>query len=544
MTSTPHDASADPARTRNLVLLAALTIEVVALLLWPTAHLIDRSDRPIGVGEMFIRRYELAPLLDTLKSAVDWIFPGALWSWDRLIAFTFQCLIAAFVAYGLLAWRLARAGPFRLRWVLAPLVLIQATFMFAPASLTTDIYNYAIYGEMPVLYGANPFVHTPSEFPQSPLYYLIPLYWHDAPSVYGPLWVSLSAGVAALTRPLALADELLAFRLIANAAHFLNAWLVWVLARRLDPDRAPSAVVAYAYNPLLLVDFSLNGHNDALMLTFALAGLIVGHRRRAYASAFLLGLSVATKYTSAIVAPIGLAWLAQQQPKRAAQIVCLVGGGLIVAFTVVGAYLPWLQGIETFGPVLYWITGPRINNFWPEPLLISLAAWGAGVSGQPYEAVWEPLLAGFKVTTKVGLAAFILWEMARVRAFEDVLAASARVSLVFLLLVNTWVLPWYYSWPLAFSAALGWQAPLVRVCAGLTLTSTVVMYQRQFGQAVVGEWAGLFLVLPLVMAAIPSVWRRLRRAQLGRWALPLRWPRPDLHAGRPEPPPARSKIAR
>ena len=44
--------------------------------------------------------------------------------------------------------------------------------MFFPATMTTDIYNYAIYGEMPVMYGANPFTHTPNQFPQNPLFYL------------------------------------------------------------------------------------------------------------------------------------------------------------------------------------------------------------------------------------------------------------------------------------------------------------------------------------------------------------------------------------
>src|SRR5207253_1126441 len=81
-----------------------------------------------------------------------------------------------------------------------PLLIFQLTLIFVPASMTTDIFNYALYGEMPVLYGVNPFIHTPSEFPQNPLYYLIPLYWHDAPSVYGPLWVAISVGVASVFR--------------------------------------------------------------------------------------------------------------------------------------------------------------------------------------------------------------------------------------------------------------------------------------------------------------------------------------------------------
>jgi hypothetical protein len=506
------------------LLLAAATIEVVALGLWPTVFLLDSAHH---FSEMFLGRYPLLePFLVSLKSLVDWVFPGALWTWENLVEFFFQSMLVAFVAYALAAWRLAAptaavSGPtdgaqsaprVGLGWILVPLLLFEATVVLVPGTMTTDIYNYALYGEMPVRYGANPFIHTPSEFPQNPLYYLIPLYWHDAPSVYGPLWVALSAGVAAVFRDLPLADELLAYRLIVNAAHLANTALVWALASRLSRPRAPSAALAYGWNPLLLVDFALNGHNDAVMLTLVLAGFLVAARGRPRASAVLLGLSVATKYTSVLVAPIALVQAARRasvgsDPPRLDVRALLTSVGAAAA-VLVALYLPWVRGLDTFGPVLYWLSGPRLNAFAPEPALMSLAAWTTGLFGT-YEAAWDAILAGFKVVAKLALAALIVLEAVRARAMEDVLAASARVSLAFLLLVNTWVMPWYYTWPLALCAPLGWQALPVRVCAGFTLTALVVLYQRQLGHPVAEEWAGLFLVLPLVLALGPAIRRRL-----------------------------------
>jgi Gpi18-like mannosyltransferase len=477
---------------------------------------------------MFVDRYgPLGWILTAIKGTVDWVLPGALWSWERLVAFTFHILTAGFLAYAIAARRLTASAadsatnsaiPRReyLPWILVPLAVFQITLIFVPGTMTTDIYNYAIYGEMPVLYGANPFLHTPSEFPQSPLYYLIPLYWHEAASVYGPFWVSLSAGLASLTRNSALADELLAYRVIANIAHFGNAVLVWAIARRLNAERAGSATVAYAWNPLLLLEFALNGHNDVLMLTFALAAILVGTYRRLTATAIALGLSVATKYTSVLIAGPLLFAVARAAPGDLwAVLRRAVLAAAAMTAVVIGAYAIWFEGPETFGPAWYWMSGPRSNNFWPDPVIAAVAGWVAGGLHLSYDEGWNHTMAGFKLVAKVVLVVWVAVETLRVRNVQDALAASARIALVFLLLVNTWLMPWYYTWPLAFCAALGWERTIVRVCAGFTLTALYAMYQHQYGASLVHEMAGLFLILPLVLAAGPSAFRWLRAA-LGR----------------------------
>ncbi|MPZ13256.1 MAG: hypothetical protein GEU73_02315 [Chloroflexi bacterium] len=522
------------------LLLAALVIEAVALCLWPTVFMLSAPESASRLGDMFLHRYQpVAEVLWAITDRVNWVVPGALESWEHRIEFFFACVFVAFAAYALAAWRLTRwrmgeaalsGSRSMLRWVVVPLVIFQATLIWVPGSMTTDIFNYALYGEMPVLYDANPFVRTPSEFPESPLYDLIPLYWHDAPSVYGPLWVAVSTGVAGLLRSMPLADELLAYRLIANAAHLVNTLLIWSIARRLHPKRAPSAALAYGWNPLLLVDFALNGHNDALMLTLVLVAFLLACGRRHSAAGLAFGLSVATKYTSILVAPVLLlygarragsanpAWvgrlllrlsripfLARLPNAKPPSIAQVLRGSLLVIAPVVLLYLPWFQGIDTLGPLLYWASGPRLANFWPEPALISVTAWTSGLLGTSYEAAWYPILEGFKLIVKAVFAGYILIEAWRAQTLDDVLAASARIALVFLMLVNTWILPWYYAWPLAFCAALGWGSMTTRVCAGFTLTAMVIMYQRHWGHEVVAEWAGLFLVLPLALALAPRV---------------------------------------
>jgi len=504
---------------RAVLAVGAILIEMALLWLWPAAFLSDYQDSTSRIGQMFTDRYPLiGAVLHALKAVVDRLFPGALWTWEHLVSFIFEVLLVAFAAYALSAWRTHARGEINPWWIFGPLLAFEFTLVLLPASFTTDIFNYALYGEMPVFYAANPFIHTPGEFPQNPLFYMIPTYWHDAPSVYGPLWIDLSAGIAAAFRSVALADELLAYRLIANLAHGVNATLVWQIARRIRPAAAPAAALAYAWNPLLLLEFSMNGHNDVLMLTLLLGACLTAMERHWKLAALLLGLSIATKYTSALVALPLLVWTARQHASSwRVQLRILTSGGLISLAVVCVLYAPWIQGWDTFGPVWYWMSGPRIQNFLPEPILTTIASWSAIAFHQEYDAAWNATFELFKALAKGALVLLVIWESWRSRTIEQTLRGCARIFLMFLLTVNTWVMPWYFSWPLAIVAPIGWGSRTVRICASITLTACVLLYQRQMHYAFVPEWGGFVLLIPLLLAPLPAVVRGARGLWLRDW---------------------------
>ena len=62
----------------------------------------------------------------------------------------------------------------------------------------------------------------------------------------------------------------------------------------------------------------------------------------------------------------------------------------------------------------------------------------------------------------MSLIALIGWELRNLVAVaradsekleEAALTACARIFIFFLLFVNTWIMPWYYAWPLALACA-------------------------------------------------------------------------------------------
>src|SRR5579871_2731652 len=218
-------------------------------------------------------------------------------------------------------------------------VLFQVTLFVTPGLFTTDIFSYVMYGHISALYNLNPYIYPPNYFPGNPLLDWIHPIWHDQPSVYGPLWTDIGWVMATLTAQLnnvyttlddgsilrvGLMQQVLGYKLLMNAVQIINLALVWWLLGRFfaaKPRARLSAFILFAWNPLMLFDTAGNAHNDALMVTFLLLGLVplVGFRRtspnpesripnpsrisnpRWLLGTFFVGLGALIKYTTAVV---------------------------------------------------------------------------------------------------------------------------------------------------------------------------------------------------------------------------------------------------
>src|SRR3954453_441136 len=72
--------------------------------------------------------------------------------------------------------------------VVFPIVVLPVPLLFS-----RDVYSYSYYGRIWNSYGGNPYVTTPSAFPNNSLFELTWPGWRATPSVYGPLftWISV-----------------------------------------------------------------------------------------------------------------------------------------------------------------------------------------------------------------------------------------------------------------------------------------------------------------------------------------------------------------
>ena len=191
-------------------------------------------------------------------------------------------MLLAVVISGLCVYLLQRAGTqsdytfvFCLIWL--TILVCGCLYLFTPAAFSDDVYSYASYGRLLSVHHVSPYVIPPSAYPHDPTFKLV--HWKDTVCIYGPLWIVISAVVGLVSGPDRL-GYLVAFRLCAFAAHLLNIWLVTVTIRTMGhPTRTVAlSTLLYAWNPLVLFESSLGGHNDVFIVTFLLLGLLFSAR--------------------------------------------------------------------------------------------------------------------------------------------------------------------------------------------------------------------------------------------------------------------------
>lgn len=228
--------------------------------------------------------------------------------------------------------------------------VFAVSLLLQPYLASQDIFSYALYARILGLYGQNPYVDVPRDFPFDPL--LEAIFWKDQPSNYGPIWIYLSAFVARLTGP-DVALTLAALKALPAAFAIAGTPLVWSILGRVSPRDRLVGTVLYAWNPLLVVETSGNGHNDSVMSFFLLLGVWLYVRGRPLPAMAALVVSALTKYVALALVPLfGIVQLrnARTTPER---IKVVASNGLLGAALVVVTFFPVYAGPATFQVVSF-----------------------------------------------------------------------------------------------------------------------------------------------------------------------------------------------
>lgn len=252
-------------------------------------------------------------------------------------AFYLALLLGLFVLYGLALW--ASAGSRSPS--LAGLALVAgAGFLFvqvlSPATLSSDVFSYIIYGRI-FLAGGDPYTQVPAQYPEDP--FLPYVYWKEAPSFYGPLWTALS-GLLAAAGGGDVAFTVLLFRWAAVIAALVGAYLIWACLARAAPDRATQGLILFLWNPLLVIESGLSGHNDAVMAALAVLAIWLYLDRRRSLGLLALTLSALVKFATLPLLPLYVLLVLRRLPglrQRAAFLATGLAGAALTTALVLGA---------------------------------------------------------------------------------------------------------------------------------------------------------------------------------------------------------------
>jgi hypothetical protein len=399
------------------------------------------------------------------------------------------------------AWWLGRSLTVSRRWILVTAGLWILPLLAVPPLASRDMYAYACQG---ALYdaGFNPSVVGVAAQP-CPWLESVSVVWRDTPTPYGPLWIMLAGAAAAYgSQEVALA----VFRLYAVLGVALLAAVLPVLARRLGVSETRALWLVLCC-PIVAVHVVGGGHNDALTMALAVAGLaLIAAPARAYgalvAGGALIGAAIGVKTTIGVVLPfaalLAAGGLVLDRPgwarflRRGGAVVAGAVAALVTLSLVSGLGFGWAFALSGAGESRSWTSLPTAAG-------IAINAT-ARVLGMEIDVV-PPIRTAALGLLLVALVA-IWWRFRR----ADPLAGAALACLAVIVLAPI-TQPWYLLWPLALFA--------VTVVATRWLEAAVVVSMFLILPNGDGAWKPLqvplaFLVTGLACGLAWRSWRWLR----------------------------------
>jgi hypothetical protein len=142
--------------------------------------------------------------------------------------------------------------------------------------------------------------------------------------------------------------------------------------------------------------------------------------------------------------------------------------------TVVVLSLPWLELPDSLDPLLNETAGVGYVNAVPDQLMLLLAEHFGALSDTAVPArVLERLLSLLVFGLYLGWEARRVWQDRRA---SSIVGATARSSLIYVLLVSTSLQPWYFALPLALALLLGLRSRLAQVTLAYALLALPTLY--------------------------------------------------------------------
>lgn len=378
--------------------------------------------------------------------------------------------VATFLLLSFLLWRLRKGrAPAPRGWAMLVAgfgLLFRLTLLPHGVIGSDDIYRYLWDGKVAAA-GINPFAYTPTDP------HLSHLATGDLPSIVNhPEMRSVYPALAQLlflVAHLLFGDSVPGMKLLLTAMDCLTMFFIWRFVRGREDPVVP--FLLYAWSPLPVLYFALDGHIDALGIPFLVLGLFYLSTRRSLRGAVAIGVSALAKLIPLLVLPLLFRHL------RGSRRVLIPAIPLLMV--VAGAFLyyepSWgvVESLTTFGSRWEFNGG-----------IFSITYFLTGSNEAAH------IVSGVLIALYIGTLALI----------DRPLLEKVFWGFVGFMLLSPVVHPWYLTW-IAALLALRW-SPGVFVFLGMSALANVVVYQyRSWGVWIdqpvilVGEYLPVFVLL-------------------------------------------------
>lgn len=224
------------------------------------------------------------------------IFTGFAYTQRSAATVIYSLIIISFFAFYLIFLYFFRKKIFSFRefkFIVGVTVLIL--FFAYPAMVSYDIFNYIATAKVLFLYHENPYLIMPIQFTGDPLL----LFTHAANKIalYGPFWILLT-GIPYFLGFGNFIITLFSFKLLTAIFYLASV----VILYRTSKNVYKTAL--FALNPLVILEVLVSGHNDIVMMFFALSAFFCIKEKKWFLLLLFILFSVLIKYATLFLLPV------------------------------------------------------------------------------------------------------------------------------------------------------------------------------------------------------------------------------------------------
>lgn len=224
------------------------------------------------------------------------IFTGFAFTQRLMVTAIYSLIILLFFAFYLVFLNLLRKKIFtskEFKFIVGVTVLI---LLFSyPATVSYDIFNYIATAKVFFLYHENPYLIMPIQFTGDPLL----LFTHAAnkTALYGPFWILLT-GIPYLLGFGNFLITLFSFKLFTAIFYLATIGILYKISKNIY------FTAFFALNPLVILEVLVSGHNDIVMMFFALLSIYFLKERKLILFSVFILLSVLIKFVTLFLLPV------------------------------------------------------------------------------------------------------------------------------------------------------------------------------------------------------------------------------------------------
>ena len=415
--------------------------------------------------------------------------------------------LCIFLGYGLILFMCSRGqlstSPAR-KWVLFTPVVINIFLLTLPSSASQDIYSYMAHGVLGLIPGKSPMFHAAYEIGSTPIgMALSGQGWHGrvATTPYGILWTRIEMAIMSVSGE-NLTTALVLFKSVVVAASLASAWFIWIILGRVRPTLQLFGTLVYLWNPVVIVEFANEGHNDALMIFFVTGALAACVTRRPAVSWISNFIGVMTKYLPVLFLPAQLVyqWRTRESVTRFG-LQILVAAVVILGVAAV-LYAPLWAGVHTFDSLIG--RGAPASSASPMGginFFLRRSEFATYAGAISLSVIMLPFFL---------LVAWLSWQSKDAAGLGR---AFAWISVMYVVMASPDFWPWYVCMPIALIAAseprrLLWLVLLLSIPARFCSTLNL-LYDHGYISNIAARapTTALSTTLPLILILVWVYWR-------------------------------------